>query len=175
MNAATDQPDDGDPIDVVALLSQQHLQLESLFDELLDCNEVAGRRSLLERVGDDLAVHIVAEEQVGYPAVRAVRTEDILLESLEEHLSLKRLLADLLQLPADDDSYMAKYKVLQEQTEHHHREEEEHLFPKVALLLDGAQRQQLGARVRQHEQRSRAAGSPRYRLGEQTDSAAPMN
>ncbi len=64
----------------------------------VDAHEPKARAAALVRVGDDLTKHITSEEQVFYPAVKAKRTEDILLESLEEHLSLKRLLADLLTM-----------------------------------------------------------------------------
>ena len=64
----------------------------------------------------------------------------LVLESLEEHLSMKRLLADLLALSPADETFQPKCKVLQEQARHHHKEEEEHLFPKVRQLLDAASR-----------------------------------
>jgi hypothetical protein len=77
------------------------------------------RAALLAEVGDHLTVHIASEEEIFYPAVHAARTEDILLESLEEHLSLKRLLADLMALAPAAPTFEPKFKVLKEQTEHH--------------------------------------------------------
>ena len=38
----------------------------------------------------------------------AKQTEDNLLESAEEHLAIKRVLADLLDLDVDDDTFDAK-------------------------------------------------------------------
>lgn len=93
------------------------------------------RAAALERIADDLGKHIASEEQVFYPAVRARRTEDILLQSLEEHLSLKRLLADLLELEPTAETWQPKLKVLDEQTRHHQKEEEEHLFPNEKKIL----------------------------------------
>ncbi len=160
--------------DVVALLTRQHRQLETLLASLVDSEEAVERAAVLARVGDELAVHLGAEEAVFYPAVRAARTEDILLESLEEHLSLKRLLADLLALPPAETTFLPKAKVLKEQAEHHHQEEEEHLFPKVQRLLDTAQRRQLGADVAAHEAGLKAPGSPRHAVPSQTDAAEPL-
>ena len=58
-------------------------------------------------------------------------------ESLEEHLSLKRILADVLSLRTSDEHFAPKVQVLKEQAEHHHEEEEEEkLFPKVKNLLN---------------------------------------
>jgi hypothetical protein len=133
------------PADVLSLLAQQHLKLETLFDQLLECEETVTQRRALKRVGDDLAVHIAAEAMVFCPTVRTLRTE----------------------------SYGAKCKVLQEQTEHQ-QEEEEHLFPKVARLLDATRRRRLGEAVRRHEESLRAKGAPRNAVHAQTDSAAPL-
>ena len=102
------------------------------------------------------------------------RTQDILLESLEEHLSLKRLLADLMALPVGAETFAPKSKVLQEQAEHHHREEEEHLFPKVRQLLDVHERGRVGREVQAHEQALREQGAPRLAIHSQTDAAEPL-
>ena len=167
--------DDDD--DVVAVLVRQHRQLEGQLSALLDAAEEADPQAgagLLARAGDELAVHILAEEQLVYPAVHAARTEDVLLESLEEHLSLKRLLADLLVLDPADPTFTAKCKVLEEQARHHHKEEEEYLFPQMRQLLDLPSRRAMGAALQAHEQALRTCGAPRERLGEQTAAAAPL-
>jgi hemerythrin superfamily protein len=160
--------------DIVALLTRQHREVEDLLKGLLEAEEADDRASRLARAGDHLAVHISAEEQVFYPAVRAGRTEDILMESLEEHLSLKRLLADLLVLDTGEDTFKPKSKVLEEQTRHHHKEEEEHLFPSVRLLLDETQRLQLARDVARHEKDLYARGAPRTLVKSETDAAQPL-
>lgn len=161
--------------DVTELLTAQHRRLEGLLRELLDSDAPVDRAAQLGRAGDELAVHISAEEVVFYPAVHALRTEDILLESLEEHLSLKRLLADLLELPANDETFQAKCKVLEEQTRHHHQEEEEHLFPEVRRLFHESLRERLARQVRQHQDTMRAAARPpRDGVRSQTDAAEPL-
>jgi hypothetical protein len=165
---------EGATADVVDLLTGQHRRLEGLLGALLDSGQPAERARLLGGAGDELAVHISAEEVVFYPAVHALRTEDILLESLEEHLSLKRLLADLLALPATDETFAPKCKVLQEQARHHHLEEEEHLFPEVRRLLDTPARRRLAAEVRAHEAALRAAGMAREVVKSQTDAARAL-
>ena len=161
-------------MDAVELLIQQHREIEARLDRLLDAHDPAQRATLLAEVGDHLSVHIASEEDVFYPAVKARRTEDILLESLEEHLSLKRLLVDLMDMPPAEKTWTAKAKVLQEQCEHHHGEEEEHLFPKVKTLLDDAERLALGGRMLGLQQELRAEGAPREAVAEQTEKAAPL-
>ena len=130
-------------MDAVEFLITQHSEMETLFASVLNASDAASCKRLFVNAADRLTTHIMSEEQVFYPAVRA-NTEDILLESLEEHLSLKRLLADLLDLDPSEQTFEAKFKVLKEQSEHHHKEEEEHLFPDVKKLLDATQREALG-------------------------------
>jgi hypothetical protein len=107
--------------------------------------------------------------------VNAKPTEQVLLGSLEEHLSLKRLLADLLELPPDDPTFEPKFKVLQEQTEHHHGEEEQHLFPKVRDLIGASERAALGQRMLALQQRLQRTGESRDVVADQTDRAAPLD
>jgi iron-sulfur cluster repair protein YtfE (RIC family) len=159
---------------VVQLLTRQHRRVEELLEALVASGQPSERAGLLARAGDDLAVHLAAEEAVFYPAIRAAGTTDVLLESLEEHLSLKRLLADLMALATVDETFAPKCKVLQEQAEHHHHEEEEHLFPQVGPLLGEEASRRLAVAVQQHEDELRAAGEPRYRLEQQTDAAEPL-
>ena len=161
-------------MDAVDLLLQQHQEMERLLARTLEVEEPAERKKRFTQIADLLTVHMASEEEVFYPAVKAKRTEDILLESLEEHLSLKRLLADLLPLDAADQTFEPKFKVLKEQAEHHHEEEEEHLFPKVKKLLSRDERERLGEEMCDLQRRLGRSGEPRERVVEQTDAAAPL-
>jgi len=158
-------------MDAIDLLERHHDQLEKQFSALKDSDKPSAED--FKAASDQLVSHMTIEEQLFYPAVKAKRTEDILLESLEEHLSLKRVLADLLQLRTDDPKFGPKMHVLAEQLEHHHHEEEDHLFPKVKKLLDSEAREELGARMQarldelEHQ-------SPRKLVHDQTDAAAPL-
>ena len=75
----------GDRMDAVELLVKQHRLLEAQLESLVTAGGVEARQASLSEVGDHLGVHLASEEEVFYPAVRAQRTEDDLLESLEEH------------------------------------------------------------------------------------------
>jgi len=165
-------------MNAIELLILQHRTLESRLGDLMtaiDAGSAARVKTLLAEVGDDLTVHIGAEERLFYPAVKARRTEDILLESLEEHLSLKRLLSDLLALAPGDDTFKPKAKVLQEQAEHHHKEEENHLFPKVQNLFEPKVLEALGEEMLSLQQRLREDGDPRCAVQTETGEAAPLS
>lgn len=159
-------------MNAIEMLTTQHRQMEHALKEALEV-EGSARRERFERAADVLMSHVLVEENYFFPAVKAKRTEDILLESLEEHLSLKRLVADLLELKVDDEHFEPKLHVLREQAEHHHGEEEENLFPKVKKLLSTSELEALGARmhVAQAEILER---HPRHLAGTQTGAAAPL-
>jgi hemerythrin superfamily protein len=161
-------------VDAIQLLTDQHRMLEERFAEAVEATDPRERAALAAEAGDQLAVHVAAEEALFYPAVKARRTQDILLESLEEHLSLKRLLADLLVLPADDVAYEAKLKVLREQAEHHHHEEEEHLFPQVRKCLPAEVLESLGVEMLARQKQLIREGQPREAMAGQTEKAAVL-
>lgn len=161
-------------LDAVTFLTAQHRDMEDLLRRVEDAEDEAAKKNLFMQVADQLTVHIKAEEEIFYPAVHRARTEDDLLESLEEHLSLKRLLADLIDMDAAEKSFEAKFKVLKEQTEHHHREEEEHLFPAVLKLLDQAQRIALGDEMRVRQASLTRLGEPRETVTDETGAAATL-
>ena len=159
-------------MNAIDMLTKQHRQLEAELKKAMDA-EGTQRRQLFQEVADVLMSHVLVEEREFYPAVKAKKTEDILLESLEEHLSLKRLVADLVDLAVTDEHFEPKLHVLKEQSEHHHKEEEEHLFPNVKKLLSAEELEQLGARMhRLQEELLRK--KPRDLAEEQTSSAAEL-
>lgn len=132
--------------DVLELLTAQHAEVDALFEAL----ERGGgpRRALLTELGDKLGAHATVEEKLFYPAVMAKETKVMLHESVEEHLAIRRVLADLLTMKLDDDHFLAKLSVLKEQVSHHaHEEEEKHLFPEVKRLLTADDRAALGNEV----------------------------
>ena len=132
--------------DVLELLAMQHAEVDALF-ERLEKND-GDRRALVTELADKLAAHATAEEKLFYPAVLAKQTEDQLHEAVEEHLSIKRLLVDLVALSPNDDQFDAKLKVIKEQVAHHaHKEEEGKLFPRVKSLLSADERAALGNEV----------------------------
>ncbi|HYD61095.1 MAG TPA: hemerythrin domain-containing protein [Noviherbaspirillum sp.] len=161
-------------LDAVIFLTNQHREMEDLLRQIAGADDDAMKKSLFVQAADLLTVHIKAEEEIFYPAVHRARTEDDLLEALEEHLSLKRLLADLINLEPSEKAFEAKFKVLKEQAEHHHREEEEHLFPAVLKLLDMPQRVALGDEMRVRQASLTRLGEPRATVSDETESAAPL-
>jgi hemerythrin superfamily protein len=129
--------------DVLELLEAQHREVDELFLQLEQGN--GDRLAVFTELADKLAAHASAEEAIFYPSVMSKETSDLLHESVEEHLSVKRVLTDLLGMDLEDESFKAKLSVLKEQVTHHaHKEEEAKLFPKVLVALSRDERAALG-------------------------------
>jgi hemerythrin superfamily protein len=123
--------------DALELLTMQHDEVDELIGQIEDSDDPAEKAELFGELADKLAAHATMEEKLFYPSVLAKETEDLLIESTEEHLSIKRILADMLMLDVDDPHFDAKLTVLKEQVRHHARDEEEgELFPKVRKMFD---------------------------------------
>ena len=93
--------------------------------------------------------HAAIEEQLFYPVARATvpDTEDVALESLEEHNIVKWVLADLEKMPAQHERFDAKVTVMMENVRHHVREEEKAMFPEVRKAMDRPMLNELGDRL----------------------------
>jgi hemerythrin superfamily protein len=160
-------------MNAIKFLMEQHREVEQLFEKL----EQGGpdKQQSFDELADALAVHTAIEEKLFYPATKSARTEDLLLEAVEEHLGAKRLLADMLDADVDDPAFDAKVKVLKEQVEHHVKEEEVELFPKVSELFAEAKLEQLGTRLAELADEVREGVSePRELVPEETDAPAPI-
>jgi hemerythrin superfamily protein len=120
-----------DNLNAMDLLTAQHRYVEKLFAQIAK-EDRARKSAAFRELADILAIHAAVEERIFYPAVKSASTEDLLRESAEEHLAMKRTLADLIEMDVASAQFDAKLKVLEEQVSHHAKEEEERkLFPLI--------------------------------------------
>jgi len=161
-------------VNAIDLLKQQHKEVKDLFEKI----EKAGpdeKERLFDELADALAVHAAIEEQHFYPATKDARTEELLQEAVEEHLSVKRIIADLLEMEPDDAQFDAKIKVLEEQVSHHVEEEENELFPKVRKVHSRDELEDLGVLMEQTAEELQERGAPRMEVPKETGAAAPID
>lgn len=122
-------------MDAITLLKDDHKTVEQLFKRFEKTGDraYAERRQLVDRMIEELAAHAAIEEQLFYPVARAAvpETEDIALESLEEHHIVKWVLSELDSMSPEDERFKAKVTVLIENVRHHVKEEEGDFFPMV--------------------------------------------
>jgi hemerythrin superfamily protein len=161
-------------VDALELLTAQHEEVESLIEKIENADDSDGKRELFIEMADKLAAHAAIEEKLFYPAVMAGQTREMLVEAVEEHLAVKRLLADLMLLDVEDEHFDAKLTVLKEQIRHHaHEEEEEKLFPKVRRMMGTDERAALGNEMLSMFE-TVLAKNPRRQVPNETAEAAPL-
>jgi hemerythrin superfamily protein len=162
-------------MNAITMLKNQHREVANLFRRFEAAQSARERRRLFEEIADALAVHAAIEERHFYPAVKDEATEGLLHESVEEHLEIKRLIADLLQLDEDDESFDAKVQVLQEDVEGHVEEEESDLFPEVERRFDEDDLESLAETMAETQANLLADGRPpRDAIPGETAEAAPI-
>ncbi len=163
-------------MNAIDLLEQQHREVEELFEEFEGAGEGAVRTKerICREISDQLAVHAEIEEKLFYPESKQENTEELLRESVEEHLSMKRIVADLVESGPADEQFEARMKVLKEQVEHHVEEEEGELFPRVREALSKDDLEDLGGRMQTMAEELEAGGEPSRNVPGETDAPASL-
>ena len=70
------------------ILKKQHREVEKLFKAVEKSEDARTRRRLMDEIGEKLKLHTSIEENIFYPAVKAIETkkaEEMVLEAYEEH------------------------------------------------------------------------------------------
>ncbi|MEY2581689.1 MAG: hypothetical protein QOE09_1538 [Ilumatobacteraceae bacterium] len=136
-------------MDAITLLRNDHQNVQALFKRFEKAGDTAHteKREIVDRIIEELSVHAAIEEQLFYPVARATvpETEDIALESLEEHHIVKWVLSELVDMDPRNERFDAKVTVLIENVRHHVEEEQNEFFPKVRNGLGRKELTDLGA------------------------------
>jgi hemerythrin superfamily protein len=119
-----------DPADIIQLILQDHKPLKVLIKLLKDgAVEFREKQPAFMEFAPLLISHAKPEEQSLYMAMK--KNEDLRSEGLEgdtEHAIADQLVEEIRRTN-DEDTWMAKVKVLAELVEHHIQEEEEEMLP----------------------------------------------
>ena len=122
--------------DAIALLTEDHGTVKQMFkdfEKLKKSNSDDDKKAaLVEKICSALKIRAQVEEEIFYPAVRAVIDDDDLMDEADvEHAGAKDLIAQLEGMSTGDDHYDARVTVLGENIDHHVKEEHEEMFPKA--------------------------------------------
>jgi hemerythrin superfamily protein len=135
-------------MDAITLLKDDHKTVERLFKRFEKAGDhaYAEKRRITDQIIEELSKHAAIEEQLFYPATRATvpDTEDIALESMEEHHVVKWVLSEIEDMDPEHERFDAKVTVMIENVRHHVEEEEDEYFPKVREALSRKALQELG-------------------------------
>ncbi|HEX8232334.1 MAG TPA: hemerythrin domain-containing protein [Caulobacteraceae bacterium] len=136
----------GGGTDAIALLKQDHREVEELFSKFEATGGEKTKAKLAAQICLELKVHTQIEEEIFYPRSREEEVEgDLVDEAVVEHQAAKRLIAEIEAGDPGDEMWEAKVKVLKEMVEHHVQEEEKELFPEAKKA--GMDMQAIGARL----------------------------
>ena len=141
-------------VDAIELLKEHHRAVEKIFKQFEKLHEdhadAESKRALVERACAALTVHTRIEEEIFYPAVRAILRDEIIAEeALVEHSTAKDLIASLERLEPGEPFYDATFKVLAEYVKRHVKEEETQIFPQVRMAK--LNRKVLGTQMKQRK------------------------
>ncbi len=134
-------------MDAISYLTDQHHEIDSLFDQFASAARVKTKLRLCRKLLDLLAVHAAIEETIFYPAAQSAVAEPLLPGALARHLSAEQIVAEILDAGADSHEAAAWMAVLKECKAQHARDEEQTLFPRVRELLSPCQLAKVGARM----------------------------
>ena len=137
-------------MDALKLIKDDHEKMRKLLTELESTTErgVKTREELYATIKGELTVHEIIEEEIFYPALKEhPKAKDIVLEGYEEHHVVDVVMAELEDLPVDDEAWGAKAKVMKENVEHHMEEEEGEMFQKARQVFDKDELEELGTRM----------------------------
>lgn len=129
------------------LLKAQHKAAKKIFLEL-EKGRAVNAPSRVKELVSNLGAHMVIEQELFYPAVKAIKP-DLVLESFEEHAAAQFGVERLLRTGPDDESFLPRVTTLKEMIEHHVQEEEETLFLSVEKKMEASKLEALGEAMQQ--------------------------
>jgi hemerythrin-like domain-containing protein len=131
-------------MEAIETLGQQHRELLSIFDELEITTDELERTRLLGQIAERLKMHAAVEEEVFYPAVRALGPEAhaIVDEALAAHRAADLVLDESMGAEPTE----ANVKVLRDAIARHIDDEEQRMFP-LAERIGVAEQARLAARI----------------------------
>jgi hemerythrin-like domain-containing protein len=163
----------------ITMLKSDHATVKRLLRELDETTErgVKTRENLVQQIERELKMHAQLEEEVFYPAFKAVTqgsdSEDLFYEAAEEHHIVDMVLPALKSANPRSKEFGAKAKVLKDLIEHHVKEEETQMFQEARKLFSDEQLRELGDLMQTRRDSLEAMwNSPLFRPMKKLQSAA---
>jgi len=160
-------------MDAIEMLTNDHTTVRSLFEAFRTADEgaaapapaygstgreMAAERPVVAQLCDELELHTLIEEQLFYPAVKALNDDalnDQVARALDDHAVVKEEVAALRAMSGALVDIAARIERLEKDVDQHATEEEQQMFPRVAELMSSSRREAL---ARDMEERKR--GTP---------------
>jgi hemerythrin-like domain-containing protein len=137
-------------MDAVKMLKTDHDKVKKILADLDATTErgVKTREELFTKVKQELQIHESIEEEIFYPALKEhPKAKELVLEAYEEHHVVDTVMAEIAEVPFDDETWGAKLTVMKENVEHHIEEEEDEMFKQARQVFSAGELEELGDRM----------------------------
>jgi iron-sulfur cluster repair protein YtfE (RIC family) len=145
---------------IIDTLMQEHRVVLSILSELAS-KDTSDREQKYRSLKENLMPHVIGEEQVLYPRLKEVtEMRDMVFEAIEEHSAVRTLLGQLDGVPtSEEEVWVAKLKVIQENLQHHIREEEGTIFVEMQRRMSNDELSSLNSRYEEVKRSVMAAAA----------------
>lgn len=132
--------------DVIALIEEDHREVEELFSQFETSDDTGKRAEIGERIIQELTIHAELEEAILYPAIkRALPDGKALIDhATKEHEQAESLIERLDGTDPDDPEVRQGFSELRSTVEEHVQEEEREVLPKFEAAASRDQLDKLG-------------------------------
>lgn len=128
------------------MIRLDHTHVLATFHQYRTSDRPSVKRGLADTICIALEVHAQLEEEIFYPAVRAVTDNETIRKSVPEHDEMRRLITVLRSKSADEADFDDTVMELMRDVLHHVADEETILLPEAERLL-AKDLEALGARM----------------------------
>lgn len=133
--------------DALELLTAQHEEIE----DLLAAVQATGDAMAFDRLSSRVLAHLALEQELFYPVIASAIPREVLGEVLLEHVSIRRVLAELVWLGVDEPTFGALLEDLAGLLDGHAGWQEEQLFQTVAESIPAETLATLGSQFAAHD------------------------
>ena len=131
---------------ITNMIRMDHTHVLTTFHQYGPDTSVRVKKGLADQVCVALEIHAQLEEEIFYPALRAVADTDVVRKSVPEHDDMRRLINQLRKLEPVQPGFDETFYQLMNNVMHHVADEETLLLPAAERVL-ADQLGELGARM----------------------------
>lgn len=133
----------------IRLLKKDHSNVKKLFRrfEKTDLSDGGTRADLFRQIHEELMLHTQVEEEILYPALEGIGTQESILyheEAQQDHEGVKALLDVMSNFDPSDELFARHMGQVIYEVEYHIREEEEGIFPLLKKYLPSMELKAMG-------------------------------
>jgi len=120
---------------ITNMIRIDHTHVLSTFHQYQSDSPDRVKKGLVDTICVALEIHAQLEEEIFYPALRAIAESDAVAKSVPEHDQMRRLIAQLHKLEPADEAYDKTVFELMNVVMHHVADEETLLLPTAERVL----------------------------------------